>query len=190
MFELILKLRKRILQFRRRMVGQLGLAIASVSDPVALVRTNMIEEPELESAFNAFDKGNYVHAFKLFEELAQAGNASAQNNLGVLYETATGFPIRQDELAQKWYRKAAEQGLAEAQFNLAATLAAEAMAGLSDHSREQESQRFVETYMWLLLAEIGGHPLAVDSLRRLEPHMTENQLEQAEALAQGYEVRG
>ncbi|MEI6757294.1 MAG: sel1 repeat family protein [Chlorobium sp.] len=49
---------------------------------------------------------------------AEHGNAVAQNKLGIHYELGLG--ITQDEAAAvKWYRLAAEQGLAEAQFNLA-----------------------------------------------------------------------
>ena len=48
---------------------------------------------------------------------AQAGDASAQNNLGVMYEDGTGVP-QDDTQAVAWYRKAADQGDASAQYNL------------------------------------------------------------------------
>ena len=55
-----------------------------------------------------------------FEEtkaLAEKGDASAQNNLGYMYDAGNG--VSQDfEEAAKWYRKAAEQGDAHAQTNL------------------------------------------------------------------------
>ena len=41
----------------------------------------------------------------------------AQYNLGVMYENGRGVP-QNDAEAVKWYRKAAEQGLASAQNNL------------------------------------------------------------------------
>jgi len=48
---------------------------------------------------------------------AEKGNAKAQFDLGLKYDTGEG--VRQDYAeAAKWYRKAAEQGYAEAQFNL------------------------------------------------------------------------
>ncbi len=53
---------------------------------------------------------------RLFK-LTQQGYASAQNNLGYMYDQGQGVP--QDyEQAIDWYRKAAEQGYAEAQCNL------------------------------------------------------------------------
>ena len=48
---------------------------------------------------------------------ARQGNAAAQFNLGLMYDSGRG--VRQDYTkAVQWYRKAAEQGVAEAQYNL------------------------------------------------------------------------
>ena len=48
---------------------------------------------------------------------AKAGNMSAENNLGELYETGQGV-ARNFSRAAYWYRQAARQGFAPAQFNL------------------------------------------------------------------------
>ena len=48
---------------------------------------------------------------------AKAGDADAQNMLGVMYGSGKGVR-RDDAEAMKWWRKAAEQGLAQAQFSL------------------------------------------------------------------------
>ena len=48
---------------------------------------------------------------------AKAGDADAQNMLGVMYGSGKGVR-RDDAEAVKWWRKAAEQGLAQAQFSL------------------------------------------------------------------------
>ena len=49
---------------------------------------------------------------------AEAGDAMAQLNLGAAYDNGIG--VEQSlELALHWYQRAAEQGLAEAQYNLA-----------------------------------------------------------------------
>jgi TPR repeat protein len=50
---------------------------------------------------------------------AQAGDAEAQFNLGVMYDRGQGVP-QDDVQAAEWYRKAAEQGHAAAQNNLLA----------------------------------------------------------------------
>ena len=49
--------------------------------------------------------------------LADQGDAIAQYNVGFMYDTGNGVP-ENDAEAVKWYRKAADQGLAKAQFNL------------------------------------------------------------------------
>ena len=50
-------------------------------------------------------------------QLAEQGNAEAQNNLGTMYYTGQGAHQDYAE-AFRWYRKAAEQGDVQAQYNL------------------------------------------------------------------------
>ena len=76
-------------------------------------------------AAQSFDKGlaayrneDYATAFKEWKPLAEQGNASAQVNLGIMYEFGRGVPEDHKE-AFKWYKLAAEQGYAEGQFYLA-----------------------------------------------------------------------
>ena len=51
------------------------------------------------------------------EQLAESGDAAAQCGLGNIYENGWGVPANY-ESAAAWYRKAALQGHANAQFNL------------------------------------------------------------------------
>ncbi len=55
---------------------------------------------------------------------AEQGDALAQLNLGAAYDNGMGVP-RDVDKAIEWYKKSADQGLAEAQFNLAHILVAE-----------------------------------------------------------------
>jgi hypothetical protein len=71
----------------------------------------------LEDAVAAYRRGDYATALGLWHPLAEQGDAEAQFDLGVLYESGQGV-LRNDAEAIKWYRKAAEQGDAVAQFNL------------------------------------------------------------------------
>ena len=48
---------------------------------------------------------------------AEQGNAGAQFNLGIVYDTGSGVPENDIEAA-RWFRMAAEQGYAKAQVNL------------------------------------------------------------------------
>lgn len=66
-----------------------------------------------------FDRGEREKAFELLNKSANAGNLESQNMMGncKAFEHF-GMEVNEEEGA-KWYRKAAEQGYAEAQCNLA-----------------------------------------------------------------------
>jgi TPR repeat protein len=65
----------------------------------------------------AFKNKDYAKAFREWKAAADAGQAEAQFDLGVLY--AQGLGVRRDITeAARWYRQAAEQGNAEAEFAL------------------------------------------------------------------------
>ena len=66
-----------------------------------------------EDGGTAFLKNDYVTALPLWRSLADQGNAGAQNNLGFMYRFSVGVPQDYAE-AVRWYRKAAEQGDADA----------------------------------------------------------------------------
>lgn len=75
------------------------------------------EAENLAAADFAFKRGDYATVRQLVTPLADAGNAKAQNYLGVLYDN--GYGVRRDDAqAVAWYRKAADQGNAAAQYNL------------------------------------------------------------------------
>ena len=63
-------------------------------------------------------KQDYARAFPYFEQAAKAGNAEAQNFLGVMCRLGKGTKIDHKASAQ-WYLKAANQGLAKAQAAVA-----------------------------------------------------------------------
>lgn len=71
----------------------------------------------------AFDKGDYAAAFKQWEPLAKAGDGRAQLGVATLYESGQGVPAADVSLALKWYRAAAERGVAGARNNLGVLLA-------------------------------------------------------------------
>jgi TPR repeat protein len=69
-----------------------------------------------QRAIKAFENGKWEEGFRLSKD-ADLNDKSIQFYLGVMY--ANGFGVAKDESeAVKWYRKAAEQGIAQAQFNL------------------------------------------------------------------------
>ena len=72
----------------------------------------------LSDAKRVYYAGDYAKSAKLFVPLAEQGDASAQQILGVIYNLGQGVPQDRKEAA-KWFQLAASQGDASAQFNLA-----------------------------------------------------------------------
>ena len=71
----------------------------------------------LEDGIAAYNRGDVKTALKLWQPLADAGNADAQVNIGVLHANGEGVPQSYPE-ALGWYRKAADQGDVYALNNL------------------------------------------------------------------------
>ncbi|CUS34678.1 SEL1-like repeat protein [Candidatus Nitrospira nitrificans] len=78
----------------------------------------------MTAAQSQFDEGvrlykasDFAGAVKVFQKLADRGDAKAQLQMGYQYEHGEGVRKNDDEAA-RWYRKAAEQGNAVAQSNL------------------------------------------------------------------------
>jgi len=67
--------------------------------------------------WDAYQSGHYNGALQLWLPLADAGNADAQLNIGILYDAGQGVP-EDPSLAARWYRRSAERGHAAAQYNL------------------------------------------------------------------------
>lgn len=62
----------------------------------------------------AYQRGDYAQAHRIWKSLAEGGNPSAQYNLGLLYHHGLGVK-RQLREAAKWYGRAAANGDADAQ---------------------------------------------------------------------------
>jgi TPR repeat protein len=69
---------------------------------------------QLEDGKAAYSRRDYAIAYQLLRPLA---DADAQHAIGTMYHDGAGLPQNYAE-AIKWYRKAADLGFAEAQFNL------------------------------------------------------------------------
>lgn len=114
--------------------------------PHRMHRTAMVYRPELADAFVAFDRQGYEGAYHLFLETAERGDPAAQFNVGVLLESGWGTP-RSDDAAERWYRKAAEQGLPDAQLQLATVLAADLVAR-DEVARDQGNRIIISPWQW------------------------------------------
>jgi len=69
------------------------------------------------TAWRDYRDGHYTKAHAVLTQLAEAGDVTAANALGVLY--ADGLAVKRDyRKAASWYERAARQGHGEALFNL------------------------------------------------------------------------
>ena len=89
-----------------------------------------------------------------------------------MYEDGLGVP-EDDAEAVKWWRKAAEQGFALAQNNLAIKYATG--GGIPED--------FVQAYVWASLSKTGGTETASKILELLKKDMTKEQIAVAQALS-------
>jgi hypothetical protein len=106
-----------------------------------------------EDGLAAYKRGDYATALKEWQPLAEAGNADAQYNLGLMYYNGRGVPQDHRE-AVKWYRLAAEQGYALAQYNL----------GVMYVNGRGVPQDDKESVKWFRLAAEQGYALAQNNL--------------------------
>ena len=142
------------------------------------------------------------------EKKAEAGDASAQNYLGAVYDNGVGRP-QDSAKAVKWYRLAADQGIANAQFNLGVMYNdgegvpkdfAEAVKwfrkaaeqgrakaqynlGLMYAKGEGVPKDLVQAHVWWNIAGANGHENAKKNLGIIEKQMTDSQKEKAMDLA-------
>ena len=122
----------RLILMREKDMKHLTLNLIFALRPVHRLKRNMLfrlilivllggaglsASAEQEKGLAAYQKGDYATALREWKLLAEQGNASAQNNLGVMYENGEGV-ARDDKTAAEWYTRAAEQGNADAQNNL------------------------------------------------------------------------
>ena len=83
---------------------------------IYMLSTTTMAYAGYDEAVAAFSNGDFLRAFNEFKYLANQGDARAQNRVGVMNDIGQGIPQNYSE-ALKWYRMAAEQGVADAQYN-------------------------------------------------------------------------
>lgn len=133
---------------------------------------------DFKAGMDAYKDGDYATALKEWEPLANEGNASAQTNMGVLYQHGHGVAEDRQE-AMRWYRLAAEQGNITAQYNL----------GLMYHHGVGVPQDDVQAHMWCSLSAAGGHTRARECRDKVTKRMTPAQLAEAKRLTREWKPK-
>lgn len=83
----------------------------------ASARPVMADEDAFDKAIHTYGCADYPKAFAMIVPLAEGGHALAQYQMGLMLEQGQGTASNLAE-AYKWYKKAADQGIADAYFAL------------------------------------------------------------------------
>ncbi|MFZ6656871.1 tetratricopeptide repeat protein [Undibacterium sp. TJN19] len=102
-----------------------------------------------QEGLNAINKQDYQTALKELQHLAEAGDATAQSDLGDLYRLGSGVPKNFEE-AFYWYQLAAIKGNTVAQLNLAGMY----FYGIGIQKNDEQAMR------WTRKAAIRGYDKA------------------------------
>ena len=133
---------------------------------------------EIETARDMMDAGQYVEAMELLRPAAIAGNAEAEELIGVMY--ASGLGVERDDVrAFEWYLRSAMKGHAGAQSGV---------GWYYEVGRGMPEPDLVRAYMWYVLSAIGGDPDAAISQEEVVKKMTREQIEKAHILVDDYRV--
>ena len=95
-------------------------AVAAISGLTPLLLVLMLAGPAVagvEEGYDAFERGDIAAAFKIWHDLAEQGDSTAQFNLGQMYRLGKGVQV-DDQQALKWYLMAAKGGKISAKHNL------------------------------------------------------------------------
>lgn len=132
---------------------------------------------DVERGWQAFLDGDYVTALAELEPAAEAGDATAQYYLGVLYDHGEGV-LRNYRTAAHWYEMAANQGHRDAEFNLGMIYYNGAGAAGEPGSVAQDQAAAAH---WLGAAADRDHPMAsyLMCLMVDEGHWVERDLDRA-----------
>ena len=118
-------------KIRYRQHAQLQTVLASSKEPVT---TSAPVNSAIEAA-----------TFDQLRQMAEKGNAEAQNALGLRYAQGDGVKLNERE-AVRWFSKAAEQG----------NVAAQSKLGAFYYSGRGIPQDTNKAYFWMVVASLGG----------------------------------
>ena len=134
---------------------------------------------DFQAGLDAYKRGDYATALREWRPLAEQGDASAQFQLGLLYDNGDGV-TRDLASAHQWYEKSAAQGEAKAQFYL----------GLQSAYGEGGPIDLVQAHIWYSLAAGNGYAHAPGYRDDLTRQMTPAQIAEAHKRARDWKPKG
>ena len=169
----------------------------------------------MEEVTAAYERGNYTIARFYVTTYAVMGGADAQFMLGNMYALGQGG-AKDNEAAERWYRKAAEQGEPRAQFGLGIMYAtrgtgvaedateamrwfrlaaeqgdvnAQAYLGAMYDTGEGVPEDAVDAYAWLNIAAAQGNTSAKELKEIVAKHMSRAQIAEVQKRSPEYWTR-
>lgn len=131
---------------------------------------------DIEEARDAMEANQFNEAMQLLRPAANAGNADAEELIGILYAMGLGVE-RDDRRAFEWYLRSAMKGHAGAQSGI---------GWYYEVGRGQPEIDLVRAYMWYTLSAIGGDPDALISQEEIVKKMDQQQIDDALELVDDY----
>jgi len=127
----------------------------------------------------AYRSQDYAAAHDHWHECATAGTARCQFGLGMLHDAGLGV-VKDGNEALAWYERAAAQEYPDALMQLGFLYAV---------GRERVSQRPVLAWAWFARAAAVGVPEAAGHRDRVGALLTEEELAQAQRIADEFSIR-
>lgn len=131
---------------------------------------------DIEYAKDLMEASRFKEAYDLMLPAAQAGNADAEELIGVMYAMGLGVE-RDDRRAFEWYLRSAMKAHPGAQSGV---------GWYYEVGRGMPAPDLVRGYMWYVLSAIGGDPDAAVSQEEIVKKMTPEQINEAKILIQDY----
>lgn len=131
---------------------------------------------DIEYAKDLMEASRFKEAYDLMLPAAQAGNADAEELIGVMYAMGLGVE-RDDRRAFEWYLRSAMKAHPGAQSGV---------GWYYEVGRGMTAPDLVRGYMWYVLSAIGGDPDAAVSQEEIVKKMTPEQIEAAKILIEDY----
>ena len=131
---------------------------------------------DIEEARDAMEANQFNKAMQLLRPAANAGNADAEELIGILYAMGLGVE-RDDRRAFEWYLRSAMKGHAGAQSGI---------GWYYEVGRGLPEIDLVRAYMWYTLSAIGGDPDALISQEEIVKKMDQQQIDDALELVDDY----
>jgi uncharacterized protein len=177
-----------------------------------LIAAGLAASEDLEAAKRAYKEKDYATAFKTASPLAEKGNPEAQVLVGRMFLTGRGVS-KDPDTAVKWFKAAAGQGYADAEFMLGSMYLlphSDVAEGLkwvrlaADQGNQDAQLLLGKTYldgvpelprdpiqadMWMRLAAEHNLPFYQNELAAAEQQMNADQIAKGKELAAAWKPR-